>query len=66
MTTSTSTADEESVVIAEGLEALRQVLAAEGMTYAVDRCAEEYSRTLDAARRAADAAGRAVRIGGPT
>jgi hypothetical protein len=53
----TNTTDEESVVIAEGLEALRQALAAEGMAYATDRCAEEYARALDAARRVADAAG---------
>ena len=52
-----STADEELVVITEGLEALRQALAAEGMTYAADRCAEEYARALDAAQRTADAAG---------
>ena len=57
MTTSTSTADEESVVITEGLEALRQALAAEGMAYAADRCAEEYARALDGARLVADGAG---------
>jgi hypothetical protein len=49
--------DAESVVITEGLEALRQALAADGMAYAADRCAEEYARALDAAQRTADAAG---------
>ena len=53
----TQRVDDESVVITEGLEALRQALAADGMTYAADRCAEECSRTLDAAQRVADAAG---------
>lgn len=57
MTTNTSREDEESAIITDGLEALRQALIVEGMAYAADRCAEEYARALDGARRVADAAG---------
>ena len=52
----TIAADDDATVVADGLEALREALTADGMDYAVNRCTEEYAQALDGARRAADAA----------
>jgi hypothetical protein len=55
--TTMSNENEESAVLADGIEALQQALAAEHLGYATDRCAEEYLRVLDGARIVADASG---------
>jgi hypothetical protein len=48
--TTMSNEQEAAEVLADGLAALRDALDAEGMGYAAARCAEEFTRALDAAR----------------